>query len=76
MDTSLREGLDLGFEVVAHEIELLVANFVRGVNSDLGWRQGEEQPAMTRIHKPHSEDVSQEGAVCLGILALNDNVSA
>jgi hypothetical protein len=58
------EGGYFGFHVVAHEIEF-VDNTVFAGRVECGFcgRQGEDQPAMTRIDGFESEDVAEEGAV-------------
>src|SRR5207248_9026610 len=65
----------LGFQVVAHEIEL-VGPLLRGVECGFGRRQGEDQPAMTRIHGFEPEDVAEKGAVRRSVFTVDNYVSA
>jgi hypothetical protein len=45
-----------GLQVFAHQVEH-VAGFVAGMKSDLGWGQGEDQPAVTRVDRVETENV-------------------
>jgi hypothetical protein len=72
-----REGGHFGFQVVAHEIEFVDNTiFVGWVECGFCRRQREDQPAMTRIDGPESEDVAEECAVRLGVFAVEDYMSA
>ena len=46
------------------------------VHCNLGGRQREDQPAVTCIDRLVLQDVAEERAVSLGILAIDDDVSA
>ncbi len=50
LNVLLREGSHFGFQIVAHEKEFVDAVFIGGVECGFCRRQGEDQPAMTRIH--------------------------
>jgi hypothetical protein len=54
-----RERSYLGFQIVTHETEL-VGPLLRGVECGFCRRQGEDQPAMTRIHGFEPEDVAEK----------------
>jgi len=71
-----REGSHLSFQIVAHEEEFVDSILLRRVECGLGWRQGEDQPAITRIHGSKPKDVAKKCAVRLGVLAVDDYVSA
>src|SRR5437879_3338536 len=73
----LCEGGHFGFQVFAHEVEFVGTTiFVGRVECGFCGRQGEDQPAVTRIDGLESENVAEEGAVCLGVFAVEDYVSA
>jgi hypothetical protein len=70
----LREGGHFGFQVVAHEIEFVASTiFVGRVECGFRRRQGEDEPAMARIHGFKPEDIAKECAELLAIksIALN-----
>src|SRR5260370_25245857 len=72
----LREGSHFGFQIVAHKIEFVDAIFIGWVERGFCRRQGEDQPAMTRIHGSESEDVAEKCAVRLGVFDVDNYVSA
>src|SRR5258705_10737981 len=73
----LREGGHFGFQVVADEIELVDDTiFIGRVECGFCRRQGEDQPAMTSIDGLEPEDIAEECAICLGVFAVEDYVSA
>ena len=45
-----------------------------GVHGDFRGGQLEDQPAAAGIHRFHAEDVAEEGAVLVGILAVDDGM--
>ena len=69
------ERSHFSFQIVAHEIEF-VDTFRRRVECGFCRRQGEDQPAMTRIHGFEPEDVAEKGAVRLSVFAVENYVSA
>jgi hypothetical protein len=81
-DAARLEGADRGVEVVAHEVE---AGVVPGgalrpggrrVEGGLGGRQGEDQPAVAGIDGGKAQDVAEECAVGVRVLAVEDDVGA
>src|SRR6266567_3302937 len=77
LDAFCGEGGHFGFQVVADEIELVgIATLIGRVECGFRRRQGEDEPAVTCIHGSEPEDVAEEGAVCLGVIAVEDYVSA
>jgi len=63
-----------GQDVVAHEVELVMALAVSGMNSELGRGQGENEPASARVRRRHAEHVSEERTDLLGLRGEHDGV--
>src|SRR5712691_9040282 len=61
-------------EVVAHQVELVLPQPVRGVNGDLGWRQLEDQPAIAGVDPGKSEHVADEDPVGLRVGAVENDM--
>src|ERR1022692_14857 len=76
LNALLCEGRHFGFQVVAHEIEVLGANLIGWVYCGFSGGQGEDQPAMTRINGFETEDIAEKCAVRLGVLTVENYVSA
>src|SRR5580704_17873077 len=77
LDALAREGGYFGFQLVAHEEEFVDStSFTRRMNCGFCRRQGEDQPAMACIHGFEPEDVAEECAVCVGVFAVEDYMSA
>src|SRR5215469_1321615 len=74
-NTLLCERSHLGFQVVAHEVEFVDIVF-RRMECGFCQRQGEDQPAITSIHRFEPEDVAEKSTVCLSVPAVNNYVSA
>ena len=55
-DSFALESRHRGLQDFAHQVEH-VAGFVAGMKSDLGWGQGEDQPAVTRVDRVETENV-------------------
>src|SRR5437899_9482508 len=72
----LGEGSHFGFQIVAHEIEFVDATLIGWVDCGFSRRQGEDQPAVTRIHGFETEDIAEKCAVRLGVLTVDNYVSA
>ena len=72
----LCEGCDFGFQIVAHEIEVLAVVLIRWVDGGFGGRQGEDQPSVTCIDGLALEDVAEEGPVRFSVFAVENYVSA
>src|SRR5262249_26915802 len=67
---------DERLDVVAHQEELVYVVLVGRMHCYLGWRQREDQPAMTCIDRLVLQHVPEECSVSLRILAVDDDVSA
>jgi hypothetical protein len=76
LDASVCEGGHLGFQIVAHEIELVSSALVGGVDCGFGWRQREDQPPMTGVDGFEMENISEECSVCVCVFAVENDVSA
>jgi hypothetical protein len=76
LNTLLRERSQLGFHIVAHEIEFVGAILLGRVECGFCRRQGENQPAMSRIYGFEPEDVTEKCAVRLGVPTVDNYVSA
>src|SRR6266446_1291460 len=69
-----REGSHFGFQVVAHEVEFVDAILIGRVECGFCWWQGEDQPAMTRIHGPKPENLAEKCTVRLGVFAVDNHM--
>jgi hypothetical protein len=49
-----------GVDVIAHQVQLVAASPVGRVNGELGRGQGEDEPAVPRIHRRQPQHVAQE----------------
>src|SRR5215475_14744942 len=49
---------------------------VERMHCDLGWRQREDQPAVTGVDRLVLQHVAEKRSVSLGVLAVDDDVSA
>src|ERR1700687_4430074 len=76
LDVLFREGSHLGFQVVAHQIELVNTILIGRMERGFCRRQGENQPASARIHGFESENIAEKCAVRLRLFAENNYVSA
>src|SRR5271163_3512563 len=76
LNVLLREGCHFGLQVVAHEIDFLGATPIGWVYCGFSGGQGEDQPAMTRIDGFETEDIAEKCAVRLGVLTVENYVSA
>jgi hypothetical protein len=63
-----------GVDVVAHQVELVPAFPVGGMNRQLGGRQGEDEPASARVDRRKSEHVREEVAHLLGFGREHDRM--
>ena len=71
-----REISHLSLQVGAHEIELMAIIVFCRMKSCLCRWQREDQPAVAGIDGCQPQHVAKEDAVCLGILAINDDMCA
>ena len=75
LDAFFGEGGDFGFQVVAHEVELVFGG-VGGVDGDFGRWEGEDEPAVAGVDVVEVESVAEKGAVGVGVGAVEDEVGA
>jgi hypothetical protein len=47
---------------------------LRGMNSNLRWRQSENQPPVANIHISELENIAQKGTVGLCVRAVDDGM--
>src|SRR5208337_4953057 len=76
LNALLHQGSHFGFQIVAHEIEFVDTILIGRVECSFCRRQGEDQPAVTRINGFEAEDVAEKCAVRLGVLTVDNYVSA
>jgi hypothetical protein len=74
-DAPFCERSHFGCQVVAHEIEFVWAIFIGGVERGFSGRECENEPAVAGIDGHESENVAEEGAVCVSVLCVDDYVS-
>jgi hypothetical protein len=63
-----------GLDVVAHEVELVMAATLSWMDSKFGRGQGENEPAPARIRRRQAEDVGEERADLLGFGREHDRM--
>src|SRR5712691_9873794 len=63
-----------GVDVVAHQVELVAAFPVGGMNRQLSGRQGEDEPAAAGVYRGQSEHVREEVAHLLGFGREHDGM--
>ena len=73
-DAALREGGDKRIDVVRHEVELVRLIPLGGMNGQLRWRKTEDEPTVTDIDVGEPKHIANEGAVGLGVRAVDDRV--
>jgi hypothetical protein len=71
-----REASHFGLQIVAHEIKFVNTVLIGRMERRLCTGQGEEQPAMTRVHGFEREHIAKEGPIRLGIFAIDNDVSS
>ena len=69
-------GRHEGVDVVAQKVELMKVVPLRGMDGNLGRRQGENEPAVPGVDMGQAEDVTQEGTVGSGVGAVDHGVCA
>ena len=67
---------DGGVDVVAQEVELVVASLFGGVHADFGGRKRENEPAVACVDGGKFEGVAKEGADFVSVVAVNQSVGA
>ena len=73
-DTFFRQVFHLGLKVVTHEIELVTTVVFGRMKGCFRGRQCEDQPAVTGIDGRQSKHIAKENAVCVRILAKDDDM--
>ena len=71
----LGKGRHLRFQIVANEIEFVGAILIAWMECGFSWRQGKDEPAMTRIHGFEAENVAEECTVRLGVFGVDNYMS-
>jgi hypothetical protein len=75
-DVFPRQRVHLGLQIGAHEIELMAIILFCWMKGCLRWWQREDQPAVAGIDRCQPQHIAKEAAVCLSILAINDDMCA
>jgi hypothetical protein len=63
-------------EVVAHEVQFVHIVLFGRMKRSFRRRQRKDEPAVTGVHRAKFEDIAEEGAVRLRVLAVNDDVGS
>src|SRR5205807_4053901 len=63
-------------DVLAQQVQLMIVRLLRGMDRELTGRKREDEPAAAGIHGIETEHVSEERAVGLGIVAIDQRVHA
>src|SRR6266568_9570194 len=61
-------------DVVAHQVELVLPLSISGMDGDLGWRQLEDQPAITGVDPGKSEYVADKDPIGLCVGAIENDM--
>src|SRR5579864_3732514 len=67
---------DGGIDVVAHEIEPVVAFLLCRVHADFGGREAEDEPAVACVDVGEFESVPEECAYFFGVVGVDQSVGA
>jgi len=76
IDPLRAERLDLGLNVVAHEVELMPVVGLCGMEGRLCLGKAKDQPSVTRVHRREPKDVTKEVAVSLRVLTVYHHMRA
>src|SRR2546425_5727768 len=76
VDLSPLQFLCRRLDVLAQQVELVIVLLLGRMDRKLSGRKGEDEPTAARIHRVEAEHVSEEGAVRLGIVAVDQSVRA
>src|SRR5439155_26766090 len=76
LDTALLHLRHERLDVIAHQIELVHIILFPRMHRDLGRRKAEDQPSSPHVDARQLQDIEQKLAVGIGILAVDDRVSA
>lgn len=63
-----------GLNVITHEVQLVMARTFSRVNSKLGRRQSENEPASARVYRGHAHHVCEERADLLSLRREHDRM--
>jgi hypothetical protein len=63
-----------GVDVVAHQVELVMALPIGWMYSELGRRQGKDKPATARVCRRHAEHIREERTDLLGFWRKHDRM--
>jgi hypothetical protein len=67
---------DGGLDVVAQQVELLVASLLGRMHADFGGRQAEDEPAVACVDVGEFECVAEECAYFFGVIGMDQSVGA
>jgi hypothetical protein len=76
LDPLLLELLDRCLDVVAHQIELMVAIPLRGMGRKLRWGELEDEPPASGVNRRKAEYIAKECPAGLRIARKDDRVRA
>ena len=62
-------------DIAAHEVELVVALFIR-MHGDFGWWEGEDEPSVAGVDGGELEDIAKEFPQAVGLFGVNNGVDA
>ena len=65
-----------GFHIVTNQVELAMTSLLLRMNSKLGGRQGEDQPAVVGVDGGKFEDVAEKCADFFGMVGVENRVSS
>ena len=75
LDALVRELMNRGADVVAHQVQLVALVEVGWMRSVLGGEQREDQPTTASVDRTKIKHVAEEGTVCLRITSEDDGVN-
>ena len=64
-----------GFHIVTNQVELAMTSLLCRVDSQLGGRQGEDQPAVAGVDGGKFEDIAEKCADFFGVVGVENRVS-
>ena len=76
VDAAVLHGGGEGVDVVAEEVDLVEVVGLGGVDGDLGGGQAEDEPSGADVDAREVEGVAEEGAVGVGVAAVEDDVGS
>lgn len=76
LNALLFEGSHLNLQILTHEVKFVRTTLIGRVDCGFSGRQGENQLAMTCIHRFETEDIAEEDPIGVGILTVHNYVSA